>query len=134
MIPEESYFTTTGIRDMFWPRVFDLDFIAAHCRDKYGVTPRPEWMRISYGNAVDLARAGVSNIVFSNGGYDPWSSGGIKTSMSASLPAILIPTGAHHIDTFFSDPEDPAAVTDARRDEMAHIAAWRDAFYARAEL
>jgi tripartite-type tricarboxylate transporter receptor subunit TctC len=37
-----------------------------------------DWMRAAYGDpAVDWAAGVVTNIVFSNGLYDPWSSGGL---------------------------------------------------------
>lgn len=130
-IPEESYFTTDGVNDMFMPRVFPHDAVEAHCYDAWGVRPRWTWMRAAYGNPFDdWAQGGVSNIVFSNGLYDPWSSAGIKTNLSATLPAITIDVGAHHIDTFFSDPEDPPSVTAARAFEMAQIEGWIAQWYA----
>lgn len=131
-IPEESYFTTDGVNDMFWPRAFDWDYVSAHCFDAWGVRPRYGWMRAAYGNVFDWARSGVSNIVFSNGLFDPWSSAGVKANLSASLPAVIISEGAHHIDTFFSNPEDPADVTAARAFEMAMIRGWISDFYASA--
>lgn len=128
-IPEESYFTTDGINDMFYPRSFSKEFITAHCSDSWGVTPRYEWMRQAYGNPFDWAISGVTNLVFSNGLYDPWSSAGIKTNLSTSLPAVIIDVGAHHIDTFFSTPQDPQSVIDARAFEVSMIKIWIQDFY-----
>jgi len=168
MVPEESYFTTNGVTDMFQPRVFDLAFIAAHCSQVWGVTPRPEWISVAYGSPAGWGAAGVSNIAFSNGLYDPWSSGGVvvsfwpggghrakrfsagvallhlrlpppdpdsflpppQTNLSASLPAIIIPEGAHHIDTFFADPQDPPSVKMARQTEMRLARQWIAEWYA----
>ena len=44
--------------------------------------------------------AGVSNIVFSWGEYDPWGSAAIHTSPSPerSLVSVYVEGGAHHID------------------------------------
>lgn len=40
------------------------------------------------------------------------------------LAALLIPSGAHHIDLFFSRPDDPGDVRAARAAERDHIARW----------
>jgi hypothetical protein len=48
----------------------------------------------------------ASNIVFSNGLYDPWHGGGVLSNLSATLLAVVIPHGAHHLDC----PRRPGAV------------------------
>ena len=74
----------------------------------------------------------ATNIVFSNGGLDPWSFGGVtpKTplppSASSSLGVVWIPEGAHHLDLFFSNPADPPSVIAARQTEMAFVRKWLD--------
>jgi len=120
------------VNDMFMPRVFSQQYVDAHCEDAWGVRPRWHWMREAYANPFDdWAQSGVSNIVFSNGLYDPWSSAGLKTNLSAALPAVIIDVGAHHIDTFFSDPQDPPSVTAARAFEMSLVAQWTAEWYAK---
>ena len=66
----------------------------------------------------------ASNIVFSNGGYDPWRAGGVLRSLSPTLEAIDIEHGAHHLDLFFSNPADPPSVKAARASELAAIKRW----------
>ena len=89
----------------------------------WGVTPRWDWMRAAYGDpAADWAAGRVTNVVFSNGLFDPWSSAGLKANLSDALPAVVIDVGAHHIDTFFADAADPPSVTAARAFEMALVA------------
>lgn len=116
---------------MFSPRAFSREVIDAHCRDAWGVTPRWGWMREAYGDpTVDWVAGGVTNVVFSNGLFDPWSSAGFQTNLSARLPAVVIDVGAHHIDTFFANAADPPSVTHARAFEMSLVAQWTAEWYA----
>ncbi|CAG2195723.1 PRCP [Mytilus edulis] len=71
----------------------------------------------------------ASNIIFSNGLLDPWSSGGVTESLSASLPAIIIPDGAHHLDLRSTNKNDPKDVTQAREKEKDIITQWIKDFY-----
>lgn len=95
------------------------------CEATWGVTPRPEWARVALGGK---RLQGASNIVFSNGLLDPWHGGGVLTNLSDSLLAVLIPSGAHHIDLMFSDPEDEKYpdIGSARQFERAQMARWVD--------
>lgn len=66
LLPQESYFTLDGKKDMFWSQPYDPAFIRARCQSKYNVTPIDDWIRISYGNMPDALQS-TSNIVLSNG-------------------------------------------------------------------
>jgi lysosomal Pro-X carboxypeptidase len=92
-----------GVRDMFWSMPFNQSFVDTHCRAKYGFAPRPDWIRVSYG---DRALKGASNIVFANGLLDPWSSAGVSSSLSDSLIALPIPHGGTRM-TFCMRPAHP---------------------------
>jgi lysosomal Pro-X carboxypeptidase len=46
---QETYFTRDGVNDMFYARSYNSSFVRDHCYKKYGVTPRPDWIRVSYG-------------------------------------------------------------------------------------
>ena len=49
--------------------------LAAACALRFdGVRGRPGWMRASFGDGVDLARA-LTNVFFSDGEKDPWHVG-----------------------------------------------------------
>ena len=109
-----------GVRDAFWPQPYDDAAEAAACAAEWGVAPRPAWAAVSYG-ARRLRAA--SNIVFSNGGLDPWRYGGVTRSLSRTLLAVDIPEGAHHLDLMFAHPADPESVKSARALSSAPAAA-----------
>jgi len=122
MMPQETYFGRDGVHDMFWPHSENMTEIRQHCNRTLGVEPRPDWIATEFGGT-----AGASNIVFSNGLLDPWSSGGVLKNVSESVVAVIIPEGAHHLDLMFSHPNDPESVKVARRTEVSHIRKWVDA-------
>lgn len=129
MAQELPYFAANGQTDMFWAqKKYSLHDVLAHCRDAWGVTPRPHWSLTNYGG-LDLARH-VSNVVFSNGLLDPWSAFGVplpsssSSAYDSSVAVVLIPEGAHHLDLMFSHPDDPPSVRAARQTELKHVAKW----------
>ena len=113
-----------GQGDMFWPQPWDAGAFAGWCREAWGQVPAAGFGRREYGGK---SLAGASNIVFSNGGFDPWSTGGVlpgDVPASSSLETLFLPEGAHHLDFMFSHPDDPPSVREARQNEKAAIAAW----------
>ena len=55
---------------------------------------------------------------------DPWHGGGVLQSISDTLVAVVIKSGAHHLDLRAPNPADPEEVTAARRIEMKNIYNW----------
>ena len=49
-----------------------------------------------------------SNIIFSNGEYDPWRGGGVLQNVTNSIHAVFIDGGAHHLDSMWSTKAGPA--------------------------
>lgn len=122
MAQELPYFPATGTTDMFWDQgPFNLTEINRHCLEAWGAAPRPHWTVMQYGGYQLQA---ASNIVFTNGGYDPWSAFGILKDVNPTVVAILIPEGAHHLDLMFSHPADPPSVVTARAKILQHISQW----------
>ena len=60
----------------------------------------------------------------SNGYLDPWSGGGVQHSVSSSLVAVVIHSGAHHLDLRAATSSDPPDLVEARLKEKLHIAQW----------
>lgn len=115
-------FCYDGINDMFEPAKWDLVQFTKDCQKDWGVTPRPNMADLMYGGRNIKA---ASNIVFSNGLLDPWSSGSILKT-SGSVVSVLIPEGAHHLDLRASSAKDPTSVISARKTERKYIRKWID--------
>jgi len=112
-----------GVADMFEKAPWNETEVIETCQAKWKVKPRIKMADIMYG-ARQLH--GASNIVFSNGLLDPWSSGGILRSVSKSVVALLIPEGAHHLDLRGANENDPDSVKEAREIEQKFIKKWID--------
>jgi lysosomal Pro-X carboxypeptidase len=120
-LPQETYFELTGASDMFWPRPDNRSVVAAHCERKYGVGARGvAWI----AQSARVGPSAGSNILFSNGQYDPWRSGGVLSDLSPTLRAVHVDGGAHHLDLFFSNAADPPSLTAVREREVAAMKAW----------
>lgn len=92
----------------------------------YNITPEDYDIIIRY-NSSTLDSA--SNIIFSNGLLDPWSSAGILESTNEKISIIIIPDGAHHSDLKRAHPKDPPSVIEARKKEISIISRWIKDFY-----
>eukprot|EP00041_Stephanoeca_diplocostata_P034460 m.1178625 g.1178625 ORF g.1178625 m.1178625 type:complete len:64 (+) comp24526_c0_seq31:186-377(+) len=61
----------------------NMSAINEHCQKKYGVKPRAKWIADEFGGMNGVQQS--SNIVFTNGLFDPWSSGGVGVVRSVPL-------------------------------------------------
>ncbi|XP_072547921.1 lysosomal Pro-X carboxypeptidase [Salminus brasiliensis] len=112
---------TDGIQDMFEPQPWNFQAFSDECYDLFGVRPREHWAGTVYGGKNIGSH---SNIIFSNGGLDPWMSGGVTKTLSETLVAILIPDGAHHLDLRYNNEYDPQTVIHARTLEVQYFKQW----------
>ncbi|ETO64960.1 hypothetical protein F444_17621 [Phytophthora nicotianae P1976] len=121
--------TTDGVKDMFWSAPWNFSTDNASCHAEWGIDARIMWPTIHYGGRRFLEVA--SNIVFSNGNYDPCSATGVLQNYSDSVVAVHIEGGAHHLDLMFSNALDPQPLKAARATERRHMHKWTNEFYAR---
>ena len=71
-----------GIDDIYWDEPWNDTAARQACMDEWQVKPRPYWGTIQWGGK-DLST--LTNVVFSNGLYDPWHLGGVLQDMSDSV-------------------------------------------------
>ena len=87
------------------------------------LVPRPDLTVSFYGGSANDFRS-YSNIIFSNGDLDPWSSGGVLENINEKLIAIYIEQASHHLDLRSSNENDPESVVLARLKEIEIIQSW----------
>ncbi|XP_060517038.1 lysosomal Pro-X carboxypeptidase-like [Cylas formicarius] len=109
-------------RDMFEEATWDLGNYSKECYGRYGVgSPRPDSINLKYGGG-NLRYA--SNILFTNGLMDPWSSGGVLSNISETVLSILIPDAVHHYDLRGAHATDSHDVIEARNAIVSTIKKW----------
>ncbi|GLJ47013.1 hypothetical protein SUGI_0992590 [Cryptomeria japonica] len=111
---------------MFPPSSFDIKSYSRECYLKYGVLPRQHWATIEFGGH-DIKRVLKdfgSNIIFSNGLRDPWSSGGVLANISESIVAITTEEGTHCQDIVLSTGDDPAWLKEQKQKEIMIVQKW----------
>ncbi|GLT80823.1 hypothetical protein SLA2020_522390 [Shorea laevis] len=120
-----------GNDTMFPYEPFDLKQFEDECMSTYGVRPRPHWVTTYYGgNDIKLVlRRFGSNIIFSNGLKDPYSSGGVLENLSKSLLAVSTQNGFHCWDIGISSESDPTWLVKQRAKEVKIIRRWLAKYY-----
>lgn len=84
--------------------------------------PRYDWALDYFGGRnLNLDWSTTSNIIFSNGEYDPWQAGGVLDDVLENNHVIYIKKSAHHLDLRTPNDADPVFVKDARKRETAII-------------
>eukprot|EP00934_Nitzschia_sp_Nitz4_P002874 Nitzschia sp. Nitz4//scaffold291_size36643//18249//19943//NITZ4_007765-RA/size36643-processed-gene-0.29-mRNA-1//-1//CDS//3329546133//2864//frame0 len=89
--------TGFGPNSMFLERPFDLDWLTEHCEARFEVAPEPTRL-VDEWHFDDLVGQNVTNILFTNGFQDGWSSLSHTEDLSDTLVALNFPSGAHHSD------------------------------------
>ncbi|XP_049353667.1 uncharacterized protein LOC125818170 [Solanum verrucosum] len=117
---------------MFFSAPFNLNNFIKDCKKKYGVSPRPHWITTYYGgkDIKLILQRFASNIIFSNGLRDPYSSAGVLQDISHSLQAVHTRNGSHCLDILSKDSSDPDWLTMQRNTEVKIIEGWITKYYA----
>ncbi|KAI3450648.1 hypothetical protein Pfo_007313 [Paulownia fortunei] len=122
-----------GEKDTMFPAApFNLHQFIKYCKGLYDVSPRPHWVTTYYGGLdikLVLHRFG-SNIIFSNGLKDPYSSGGVLEDISESILAVSTLNGSHCLDLLKSSKTDPEWLVMQRNIEVKTIEGWIKKYYA----
>ncbi|GLJ47089.1 hypothetical protein SUGI_0994280 [Cryptomeria japonica] len=112
---------------MLRPSLFDIKSYARDCYLQYGVLPRQHWATTQFGGH-DIKRVLKdfgSNIIFSNGLRDPYSSGGVLFNISESIVALVTEEGTHCEDVvYLSASEHPVWLKEQRLKEIMIIRKW----------
>ncbi|XP_020230955.2 lysosomal Pro-X carboxypeptidase [Cajanus cajan] len=116
---------------MFQPNPFILESFAKECKELYGVSPRPHWVTTYYGghNIELVLQKFGSNIIFSNGLRDPYSSGGVLKNISDTLVAVHTVNGSHCLDILRALETDPVWLVEQRKKEVDIIKGWITQYY-----
>ena len=111
----------------------------AICQKLFGNTPDTEALTHEFGGyAISENPEGVTNLIWSNGGLDPWHGGGFypdgvlpdsstpmyRSDETRDVHYVWIRRGAHHGDLRGATPDDPEELTAARTLEEAIIQRW----------
>ncbi|XP_030457093.1 uncharacterized protein LOC115677983 [Syzygium oleosum] len=117
---------------MFQPKPFSLNEFVNDCKRSFGVAPRPHWVTTYYGGhdiKLVLHRF-ASNIIFSNGLQDPYSSGGVLKNISDTVVAVYTAKGSHCLDIVPATEKDPIWLIKQRKTEVEIIRKWIATYYA----
>ncbi|KAL2331979.1 hypothetical protein Fmac_019560 [Flemingia macrophylla] len=111
---------------MFQADPFNLTSFAKTCKELYGVSPRPHWVTTYYGghNIELVLHKFGSNIIFSNGLRDPYSSGGVLNNISDTLVAVATVNGSHCLDILGALESDPEWLVEQRKKEVDIMKGW----------
>ena len=78
-------FCFDGVKDMFEASAWNYTQFARDCHKKWNTMPRPDMADLMYG---ERRLQGASNIVFTNGLLDPWSSGELLANGSRPVLSL----------------------------------------------
>lgn len=103
LLPQESYFSLDGKKDMFWSQPYNTTFIHERCQREFGILPRNDWIRDRYGD-MPRALSYTSNIVLSNGLYGAMAAKRLSGGASVAWPLLEAESHCYYCFFLFSYP------------------------------
>ena len=96
-----------------------------YCSEKFNSKIDSNWLKNEMGFFEDGRQ--FSNIIFTNGKYDPWRAGAVpKSAENKENDVILIniEEGAHHSELFAPGEDDPESIVHARNMIEEYVLKW----------
>ncbi|KAK9280231.1 hypothetical protein L1049_013918 [Liquidambar formosana] len=118
---------------MFQTEPYNLSSHIEDCKTMFGVLPRPHWVTTYFGghDIKLILHRFASNIIFSNGLRDPYSSGGVLNNISDSVVAVSTVNGSHCLDVLAANQSsDPQWLVTQRKMEVEIMKGWITKYYA----
>lgn len=101
------------------PRFLDI------CLNVFGIPKTKVYQGVAFTNSDYGGKTpNGSKIVFVNGSIDPWHALSVLTDLSTSEVAIFIPGTSHCANMYSYSPEDPPALTAARKEVSRLVGVW----------
>ncbi|XP_023935727.2 thymus-specific serine protease-like [Bicyclus anynana] len=124
---EFGYFQTTSSYEQPFKNYIPLEFYIRICQKLFG--PEFDEERVNKGvaevnNLYGGLNPNVTNVVFSNGDLDPWSTLSILKDLTHNAPAVVIPRSSHCRDLLSNEPDDIEELRDARKYIKKIIKKW----------
>jgi hypothetical protein len=122
-VPDNTMFLSGKL---FEKNSWNSEAFSDYCASIFGIRPNVEWASMSFGLGRDIDVTAASKIAFINGERDPWSAGGVLTTLSKKqqLVSIRMSKAAHVNDLMTPQKDDFGSVSDARSAVTSMVDDW----------
>ncbi|XP_023935728.2 putative serine protease K12H4.7 [Bicyclus anynana] len=124
---EFGYYQTTSSDEQPFTDNIPLEYYIRMCHKLFGSEFDEERVNEGVAEVNDLyggLNPNVTNVVFSNGDLDPWSTISVLEDLSYNAPAVVIPRSSHCRDLFSNRLGDIEELKEARKNIKNLIKKW----------
>lgn len=111
---------------MFVTRPWTIEWMNDHCMKRFGVLPTPYRLLDKFHFEEENLPKITSHIIWTNGLHDGWSTAGFLNDLSPTMPAIIIPNGAHHSELRTKEDDYDEGLRLAQNEIVQIIGSWLD--------